>query len=370
MTVFGVMRATDFQKMPIGKSTLSTGLSIWFSTFSKDPILLVDGETHTRDELKVCPTQRVTLADTIQQKKHWREAVYQCALTLDGKVEADLELNKYRYPNLSVLPTGAFLQRPAKTSPYEHLKRASRDFGRTLADIKKRYKHIIIDLPKSVNYEHLILTAASDKLVYACEVNNGSVSATAKTCKSLRLLTGVAPAGIVFCRVPPGANVNIWAEKASKIAPVLGIVPVDSSIEKSSNRRLPVVAAYPESPASLEIKAIAQKLWGVKEVAGAEVWTRVHRAVNIVARRAELMKKRGLELARPFRREFMRLIKPLAKTRFKRTPEVERPHPIKRQKVDGMGEIIVPAPPTQEEVLKDAEARIRKNVEKGKRGIV
>jgi len=276
MTVFSVLGT----KGGVSKTTIAMGLSIWLSKLKpKDHILLIDGDLHVRSvELKMCPARDVTLADVLAGEKEWEDAVYTCELVSEGKI---------LYPNLAVIPAGGrFLPQMKSGSASVYLDRTRRIFDKMMSTLREKFGTIIIDTPASVTYEHLILTAVADRVLYVCEANDDSINSTLTTARGLARFMEVEPAGVVLSKVMDGVDIEPWAQNASAIAPLLGIVPFDSAVDDAFRDNLPVVAAYPNSPASLAIKEIAKKLMGLKPKP-AELQKRLDMAIKKVAARVE-----------------------------------------------------------------------------------
>jgi len=259
----------------VGKSTVSMGVSIWLSKLlPKKSVLLVDGDPHVRSaELKMCPTYDATLADVLARNKTWEEAIYLCQLTDKG--------GKLLYPNLTVLPAGAggFLPQ-LKGSPLAYFNNLKLVFDKMMSAMRKKFDVILIDTPASASLEHLILTAAADQILYICEANDDSINSTLATARGLESFMEIKPAGVVLSKVQYNVDLKKWEGKASKIAPVLGVVPADELVDDAFRDNLPVVAAYPESPASLAIKEVAQKLAKTKMAAGGEFQHRLDKALK------------------------------------------------------------------------------------------
>lgn len=262
-----------------GKSTVAMGITIWISKLREKPILLIDGDLHVRSvELKMCPVRDVTLADVLAGKKSWEDAVYACELESGGEL---------LYPKLAVLPAGGRFLPPMKAGSHlAYLDLTRRIFSRMISDLREKFGTIIIDTPASISYEHLILIAVADRILYVCEPNDDSIKATLATAQGLMRLMEIEPAGVVLNRVPASIDVKPWLEKASKIAPVLGTVPDDDSVDDAFRDNLPVVAAYPDCPASLALKEIAKKLLKIK-LKPAELPRRLDLAIKKVAARVE-----------------------------------------------------------------------------------
>jgi len=278
MSVIGVLGT----KGGTGKTSVAMGVAIWVSKLNPKPILLIDGDLHVRSvELKMCPVHDVTLADVLAGKKSWGDAVYTCQLEVEGKL---------LYPNLAVLPAGGRFLPPMKGgSSLAYLDLTKRVFDRMMSSLRKQFDTIIIDTPASVAYEHLILTAVADRVLHVCEANDDSIDATFATAQGLARFIEVETVGVVLNKVPDDVDANKWIDEASRIGPVLGVVPYDESVDMAFRENLPVVAAYPECRASLAFKKIAEKLLRVK-AKPAELPKRLDLAIAKVVQRVEAEK--------------------------------------------------------------------------------
>jgi len=277
MTVISVLGT----KGGVGKSTVAMGVAIWVSKLNpKQRVLLIDGDLHVRSaELKMCPARDVTLADVLAGEKEWEDAVYTCELVSGGKV---------LYPNLAVVPAGGrFLPRIESDSALAYLDHTKRIFDKMMSTLREEFDTIIIDTPASVSYEHLILTAAADRILYVCEANDDSINSTFSTARGLARFMEVEPIGVVLSKVMDSVEVEPWTKKVSEIAPMLGIVPFDPAVDDAFRDNLPVVAAHPNSPSSLAMKEITKKLTKVKVPKPAELPKRLDLAVKKVAARVE-----------------------------------------------------------------------------------
>ena len=166
----------------------------------------------------------------------------------------------------------------------DHMKRV---FDKMMTTLREKFDTIIIDTPASVSHEHLILTAAADQILYICEANDDSVNSTLAAAKGFASLMDIQPAGVVLSKVMEDVDTAPWLEKIGKIAPVLGIVPFDPAVDNSFRENIPVVAAYPNCPASLAIKEIAKKLLRAKRPRPAELPKRLDLALRKVVAKVE-----------------------------------------------------------------------------------
>jgi MinD-like ATPase involved in chromosome partitioning or flagellar assembly len=240
-----------------GKSTFAMGLVIWISKLRpNDRCILIDGDMHVRSsELKMCPVHDVTLKDVLAGNNPWTEAVYTCELESEGNL---------LYPKLAVMPAGGRFLPPLRGSPAAYLDNVKKIFDQMITAMRKKFKYIVIDTPASFSLEHLILTAAADATVYICEPNDDSINSTVATSTGLKNFLLVQALGVILSRVPREADVKKWLTKARQIAPVLGVIPEDPKVGRAFRENLPVAAAYPDSPSSLAMRDITQKILKAK----------------------------------------------------------------------------------------------------------
>jgi MinD-like ATPase involved in chromosome partitioning or flagellar assembly len=236
----------------VGKSSLAIGISIHLS--KKARTLLIDGDPHVRSvELKLAPGMEHSLVDYMRGRAGWKDVVYRCSLEKDGKL---------LYPDLAVVPAGASFLPPIGEG--EGLLRGAEKLEGMLKQASKKFGYIVIDTPASVSYEHILLTAAGDGIVYVCEANDDSILAAKATAGGMQRLLDVPPTGVVLSRVPPRVKAEPWVRKASEIAPVLGVIPFDPQLDEAFRRNLPVDAFAPESKANLAFTEVARKLSEMK----------------------------------------------------------------------------------------------------------
>ena len=233
------------------------GLAIWASKIQPDKwVLLIDGDMHVRTvELKMCPMADVTLAQVLQEGKPLEEAVYLCELESNGKP---------LYPRLAVLPAGGRFLPPMRGNPLDFINQTKRQFDEMVEKLRRRFALIIVDTPASMSFEHLILTAIADAVIYVAEPNDDSIESTKLTAEGLKEFMDVQPLGVVLNRVPSSVDERKWVEKASQISKVIGVIPDDEMVGEAFRQNLPVVAVDPSSPASRAVEKIARKLFEAK----------------------------------------------------------------------------------------------------------
>jgi MinD-like ATPase involved in chromosome partitioning or flagellar assembly len=235
----------------VGKSTVAMNVSAWLSRLQEEMVLLVDGDTHVRTvELKMCPNADVTLADVMAGKHSLADAIYRCQLVSGGRP---------MFPRLAVLPAGGRFLPPGGRDIVSFVENTVERFERMLDTLRKRFSYIIVDTPASVSFEHLILTAIADALLYVVNPDVDSILSASQTAAGLKELMGIEGVGVVVNRVPRGGADDL-VRQAELVGPLLGVVPDDELVEDSFRRDLPVIAMYPDSPASQALKEIAGEL--------------------------------------------------------------------------------------------------------------
>ncbi len=237
-----------------GKSTVSMGIATWLAKMQpKKWTLLVDGDIHVRTvEFKMCPGTDVTLSNVLEGDATLEDAIYLCQLEADGKP---------LYPRLAVLPAGGRFLPPMSGNPVDFIDKTKRRFDRMISRLRKHFSYIIVDTPASMSFEHLILTAIADGIVYVVMPNLDSIVSTHQTAKGLEEFMGSNALGVVINQVPPDADVDGWIKQASRIAPVLGTIPQDAEVDRAFRRDLPIVAADPTAAASQAMERITSELF-------------------------------------------------------------------------------------------------------------
>lgn len=236
----------------VGKSTVAMGVACWLSKLQEEMVLLIDGDIHVRTvELKMCPGTDLTLAHFLEGKCSLAEAVYSCQLREGGKP---------LFPNLAILPAGGRFLPPGSRDMVSFVQTTVRRFERMLGTLRKRFPYIVVDTPASVGFEHLILTAIADGLLYVVNPDVDSILSAKQTALGLKQLLGLDGIGVVLNRLPRDARAEEWTIQAEEIARVLGIIEDDELVEDAFRRDLPVVALYPDSPASIALRSIASEI--------------------------------------------------------------------------------------------------------------
>lgn len=236
----------------VGKSTVSIGVAAWLSKLQDDMVLVVDGDPHVRTaELKLCPGVDATLSDVMHEKCSLADAVYLCQLRL-GKSPI--------FPNLAILPVGGRFFPTRGRDMIKFVKQSISQLKKMMALLRKNFSYIIVDTPASVTFEHVILTAIADGLLFVVTPDVDSIFSTRQTAAGLKQIIGTKGIGVVMNRVPRGTIMTNWMEYARYIAPVLGSVDDDDLIEDAFRQNLPVVVAYPRIAASLALRDIAKEI--------------------------------------------------------------------------------------------------------------
>ncbi|MEM3402505.1 MAG: AAA family ATPase [Candidatus Hadarchaeales archaeon] len=236
----------------VGKSTVAMGIAIWISKLQEEMVLLVDGDTHVRTiELKMCPGADATLSQVLEGKISLADAIFACQLKSGGKP---------LFPKLAVLPAGGRFLPPGARDMVNFVETTVRRFDRMLTTLRKKFSYIIVDTPASVGFEHLILTAIADGLLFVVNPDLDSILSATQTAVGLKELLGINSIGVVVNRAPKGSTAEEWASQTEKIAPVIGVIEDDELVEDPFRKDLPVVALYPEAPSSIALESIAREI--------------------------------------------------------------------------------------------------------------
>ncbi|MBN1941120.1 MAG: cell division ATPase MinD [Candidatus Diapherotrites archaeon] len=130
--------------------------------------------------------------------------------------------------------------------------------------IEERYDFVLIDAPAGIEKNVMSAIAAAKEALIITTPDSPSLADALKT-KLVAQRLGVNPIGVIvnFFRNEKG---EIKPKDISKLLelPVFGIVPEDPEVRKSFMQEnvAPVILRKPNSPASLAIKRIAEKISG------------------------------------------------------------------------------------------------------------
>ncbi|MEW6592778.1 MAG: AAA family ATPase [Candidatus Hadarchaeota archaeon] len=237
----------------VGKSTIAMGIASWLSKMQDDLVLLVDGDVHTRTvELKMCPKADVTLAEVLRGKHELVDAIYLCQLKSRGK---------WVFPQLAILPAGGQFMPAGGRDVNKFLTDTITSFDKVMPKLRGYFSYVIVDTPPSVMFEHFILTAISDGLIFTVTPDVESVFSSRQTAMGLKEMMGLKTVGTILNKIPRGMTlIDTWMDYASSIAPVIGTVYKDEIIDDAFRRNLPVVAAYPKSSAAISMKDVTKKI--------------------------------------------------------------------------------------------------------------
>ena len=130
-----------------------------------------------------------------------------------------------------------------------------------------------------MSFEHLILTAIADGIVYVVMPNIDSIASTYQTARGLEDFMGAKAIGVVINQMPSDADVAGWITQASKIAPVLGTIPQDPAVDRAFRKDLPIVAADPSSAASQAMEKITEEIFA-KEIKPTKLAAKFDRAMQ------------------------------------------------------------------------------------------
>jgi len=278
-----------------GKSTVVMGLSLWASKLKPDEkVLVLDGDLVVNTiQFKMCRNPKTTLADILRESEPVERALHRCDIK-------NPKTGKPLYPNIGILPAakrrgkrkkrGSFLP-PMHGSRYSSIMQIARQFDYIKGKLQKTFSFAFIDTPAARGMEHMFLAGIGDGVIYVADPSDESIEATMGTAKDLEKMLDIQTIGIVLNRITPYHKEKKWIEEASKIAPVLGVVPKDDLVDKAFSQNIPVVAANKNSPASQALKGITNKLLDSKIKPADEVAPRLEhlfwKAAKTIKRRKE-----------------------------------------------------------------------------------
>lgn len=235
----------------VGKSTVAMGVAAWLSKIQDDLVLLIDGDIHVRTvELKMCPKTDITFAEVLEGQSDLVDAIYRCQLKA-GK--------KWLYPHLSILPAGGRFLPPGSRNIEKFVADTVTKFDKVMKRLREYFAYIVVDTPASMSFEHFILTAIADGLIFVVTPDVPSVFSSRQTSIGLKEMMGIQTTGTVMNKVPYRMLAReVWKDYAGTIAPIMGTLPYDELVNESFRRNLPVVAAYPRSETSVQMKKVAR----------------------------------------------------------------------------------------------------------------
>lgn len=268
-----------------GKSTLSIGVGIEISKLFSgrdERVVIVDGDQRIKTtELKMIDIGRddPRLDDVLDGRARWKDAVYSCCL-MRGR--------KYLYPNLAIMPAGAFFLPLSELDPkLERIREKVDRFGGLVDEIKERCAFAIIDTPASFSLEHLAMIGAADAILPVVNPNDDSITSTLNMLREARnLMDYVDVLGCVVNRVPEHVDADPWVEKASEIGEVLGIIPSDRYVDLAFSANYPVAALYPNAPSVRAMRSLAARVTSVAiPETKLKLVSKLDRTIDVMARR-------------------------------------------------------------------------------------
>lgn len=223
----------------VGKTTSTINLGAAMNHFGKD-ILIVDGNISTPNigvHLNA-PEVPITLNHILSKKNNPFEAIYEHESGL-----------KVMPSSLSVKEIGKI-----KTEKIKEIKN----------DLKKISDYIIVDSAAGLGEEALGLIKSADELII---ITNPEIAAITDALKTIKLAEKLKKPvlGVIVTRVKKD-KIEMSPETVKDMleTEVLGMIPEDSSIQKSLNLRDSVLHTHPKSKASRAYKEIAAKLLNIK----------------------------------------------------------------------------------------------------------
>lgn len=124
---------------------------------------------------------------------------------------------------------------------------------------------LIVDAPAGINHDGIVPLAIADEIILVVNPDISSIVDALKT-KMLAEMIGGDIRGAILNRVSSEDD-NMTKEQIEKMlgVKVIGMVPEDVNIRRSSATRAPVVVKFPSSNASKAFRKIAREIIGIQE---------------------------------------------------------------------------------------------------------
>jgi septum site-determining protein MinD len=222
-----------------GKTTLSVNLGSMLAYFGKETYIM-DADVGMANLGIVLGLENVpvTLHEVLAGKAAVSDAIYEGPF------------------GVKVVPSGISLKGFQNANP-DRL----RDVMRELVG---RCDFLIIDAPAGISRDGVIPLAIADEVILVVNPELSSIVDALKT-KILTELVGGHVSGAILNRATM-ENTEVSREKMEKVlgVKVIGIIPEDPNVRRSSAHKTPIVVKYPNSDASRAIKSIAAQIAGTE----------------------------------------------------------------------------------------------------------
>lgn len=224
-----------------GKTTVTVNLGAMLAYFGKETYIL-DADVGMANLGILLGLEKVpiTLHEVLAGKASVTEAIYEGPF------------------GVKVVPSGISLKGFQNANP-DRL----RDVMRELVG---RCDFLIIDAPAGISRDGVIPLAIADEVILVVNPEISSIVDALKT-KILTELVGGHVAGAILNRATM-ENTEMSIEKMEKVlgVKIIGMIPEDSNVRRSSAYKTPIVVKYPNSDASRAIKKIAADIAGASFV--------------------------------------------------------------------------------------------------------
>lgn len=223
----------------VGKTTTAINLGAAIKYFGKD-VLIIDGNLTTPNvgiHLN-SPEVPINLNHVLTGKAEPFEAVYQ------------------HESGLKIMPSSLSIKELRKVKP-EKIKDFKEDF-------RKMSDYIIVDSAAGLGNEALSTIEMADELIV---VTNPEMPAIADALKAIKMAEQMKKIilGVIVTRVKKN-DMEMAPQTVKEMleAPILGMIPEDSSIQHALSLKNAVLHTHPKSKASRAYKEIAAKLLNVE----------------------------------------------------------------------------------------------------------
>lgn len=221
----------------VGKSTIAANVAVAASQLG-EKVVLLDSDVPMADlALSMgLEIEGPTLHEVLSGESEVQEAIYSTSA------------------GVKILPAGISLNAVRKANPQR--------LQDVITQLSEEFEEIIIDAPSGLGQVALTTLDMSDELVLITDPVVTSLSEALRT-KEVSERFGTESLGVVVSRVS-SAEMEVPRREIQLMLglPILGEIPVDPEIRKSTSRGIPVVIQSPDSPGGEALRELALEIFG------------------------------------------------------------------------------------------------------------
>lgn len=223
----------------VGKTTSAINLGAAINHFGKD-VIVIDGNLSTPNVgiHLGSPEVPITLNQVISEKADLFEAIYE------------------HESGLKIIPSSLSIKELKRTKP-ERLKKFKKEFA-------KLAEYIIVDSAAGLGNEAISAIEIADELIIITNPEMPAITDALKTIKIAEEMK-IPVMGTIVTRVKKN-DFEMQPEIVREMleVPILGMIPEDSSMQKSLGQKDAIMHTHPKSKSSRAYKEIASKITGIE----------------------------------------------------------------------------------------------------------